>query len=317
MKIIIFFAKFCLAGVLIYWLIYSGELDLLKTEIFWEKKSLFLFYIFPALFVCMFTQSIRWWLILNSFSISISYSLSFWLTWIGNFFNTILPGLVSGDILKGIYLKKNTEAKWISVYISLLIDRIFGLLGLLFLFFISSTLFFLEEQKLFQRVFYVTILCILLFSLLGIILMFPSSWQKKLKKYFSWFLNKKIFSILVKVIFILQQNKKKFVISFFLSVFIHFIITLLIYQLSIILFAENLNFWRQALIIPIGLVATALPIAPAGVGVGHIAFDNLYRIFQFSGGATLFNIFIISQILVFLTGFFPFLFFRKTTNIKK
>ena len=315
MKVIIFFAKFFLAGSLIYWLIYSGKLDFIKTEIFWEKKNFFLFYVFPALFFCMFVQSIRWWLILKSFSISISYSLSFWLTWIGSFFNTVLPGLVSGDILKGVYLKKNIKTNWVAVYTSLLIDRIFGLLGLLFLFLISSSLFFLEEQKLFERVLTIAILCILLFSLLGIILIFPFHWQKKLKKYFPWLLNNKIFSYLINFISVLQQNKKKFIITFFLSVFIHLIITLLIYQISIILFTESLDFWKQALLIPIGLVATALPISPAGVGVGHIAFDNLYSIFQFSGGATLFNIFIISQILVFLSGFIPFIFFRKRTNI--
>ena len=108
-KIFFFLAKFLLAGGLIYWLVNSEKLNLLQTAVFWDKKGFFLIYIFPALFFCMFIQSFRWWLILRCFSISISYSLSFWLTWIGNFFNTVLPGLVSGDILKGIYLKKKNK----------------------------------------------------------------------------------------------------------------------------------------------------------------------------------------------------------------
>jgi hypothetical protein len=45
--------------------------------------------------------------------------------------------------------------------------------------------------------------------------------------------------------------------------------------------------------------------------VGHIAFDNLYAWFGASGGATLFNIFIINQILIFLSGAIPFVFYKR------
>ena len=190
------------------------------------------------------------------------------------------------------------------------IDRIFGLLGLFFIFLISGIFFVLERQKLFQQFLYFLIFCCIFLLLLVGILFFPIHWKDNFKKYIPSFLRQKSL-IIWKFISILQTNKKKLFISFLLSVGIHFIVLLLIYQISIILFVTNLSFWEQALIIPIGLVVTALPIAPSGVGIGHVAFDNLYQLFQFSGGATIFNIFIISQILVFLTGVFPFLFYKK------
>ena len=58
-------------------------------------------------------------------------------------------------------------------------------------------------------------------------------------------------------------------------------------------------------------MVTALPIAPAGMGVGHAAFDQLFQYFNISGGANLFNLYWIVFICNNLLGLIPYIIMSK------
>jgi hypothetical protein len=60
-------------------------------------------------------------------------------------------------------------------------------------------------------------------------------------------------------------------------------------------------------VLPIGQIATALPISPAGLGVGHVAFKKLFTYFHHTNGATLFNNVWLIVVLTNLFGVIPFL----------
>jgi uncharacterized membrane protein YbhN (UPF0104 family) len=42
---------------------------------------------------------------------------------------------------------------------------------------------------------------------------------------------------------------------------------------------------RMMLLIPVGFVANSLPVTPGGLGVGEAAFDELFQMAGFTGGA--------------------------------
>ena len=48
----------------------------------------------------------RWWLLLQAIGLPVKPKQAFLLTCIGNFFNTTLPGAVTGDVIKGYYVIK-------------------------------------------------------------------------------------------------------------------------------------------------------------------------------------------------------------------
>ena len=50
------------------------------------------------------------------------------------------------------------------------------------------------------------------------------------------------------------------------------------------------------------MIVTAIPLAPGGMGVGHVAFDKLFSFLSISNGADLFNIFWITMMLINLLG---------------
>ena len=68
-------------------------------------------------------------------------------------------------------------------------------------------------------------------------------------------------------------------------------------------------FYEQALplryaftFIPVGMIAVAIPIAPAGLGIGHAIFNWLFSFFNISKGASLFNLYFIAIMSINMVG---------------
>ena len=73
----------------------------------------------------------------------------------------------------------------------------------------------------------------------------------------------------------------------------------------------------QFFLMPIGLITVAIPIAPGGIGIGHAAFESLYQLAGLSGGADIFNLFIIVQLGVFMLGGIPYFLYSSNYQIPK
>jgi len=58
-----------------------------------------------------------------------------------------------------------------------------------------------------------------------------------------------------------------------------------------------------------------LPISPAGLGVGHVAFDRLFSMIGLHDGATVFNVYLIGQLTPCLLGVIPYLALRRTGKL--
>ena len=78
---------------------------------------------------------------------------------------------------------------------------------------------------------------------------------------------------------------------------------------------KEMNLATQFFLMPIGLITVAIPVAPGGIGIGHIAFESLYQLAGLSGGADIFNLFIIVQLGVFLLGGIPYFLYSSEYKI--
>lgn len=319
-NILILLLKFSLAGGLLYWLISSDKLDITQTKIILENKQFFAFLVLPILLLAMFLQNLRWWILLKLFGLIIPFKQAFLLTWIGNFFSVTLPGLVSGDVIKGVYfyrLKKPSLSKFdlISIYSTLFIDRIIGLLGLLIIFLFSIFILILEQKELASSLISLIILIATLVFFFFLFIFYPSKKKGKerwLEKIIQKLPKKEFFMKIYQNLMILRKHKWMFLLFIFISLVIHSLICFLFYKISTLLILKSgLAFWTQMSLVPLGLIVTAIPIFPAGLGIGHVAFENLYNLFGLKEGANIFNLFIIHQIFIYLLGVFPFLFYRR------
>lgn len=70
--------------------------------------------------------AVRWWFLLRIQDIHIRPWEALRLTFLGNFFNMVVPGTVGGDLVKAYYVCKHTPRK-AAVLVSIFVDRILGL----------------------------------------------------------------------------------------------------------------------------------------------------------------------------------------------
>jgi len=102
-----------------------------------------------------------------------------------------------------------------------------------------------------------------------------------------------------------------------MAIFNHCAIALIFFKISRMIGITELDLATQFFIMPIGLIAISIPIAPGGLGVGHAAFGELYRLVGVSGGADIFNLFWIVQFAVFLLGGILYLLYNNEFKMPK
>jgi uncharacterized protein (TIRG00374 family) len=77
--------------------------------------------------------TIRWHKLLLALGISISLTRAFVLNMVGAFYNSFMPGSTGGDVLKAYYAAKQAPTRRTAAVMSVIIDRIIGLLTLIIL----------------------------------------------------------------------------------------------------------------------------------------------------------------------------------------
>lgn len=313
-KVLLPSLKVLLTVGIFYYLIDSGKLDLTRLKHLWEYPGVLLQMIAVIAFLILPLMSLRWWVLLKAASIEISLAQANMLTWIGNFFNFTLPGSISGDVIKGFYVSGKKENRKSVVILSLLIDRFTGLFGLILMAFFSMLAnwsWIQANPKMEPLVFVIFLLFLGTLLFYGIIL-FPFEQERDpfirlLRKvpFGSFFLK-------VYTTFKMYQHRWKSLLStLLLSVLTHCLTAYLFIQVSQLLGHKELDFMLQLLVMPLGLLFIAVPVAPGGIGVGHFAFESLYGMVGIANGANIFNLYIILQLAVNLFGGILYLFYRR------
>ncbi len=299
--------KFSIAMGIIIYLVRSGKIDFaLVPQSFlhpWHWVACFVIIALQALITV-----VRWKILLE---IKHEGKLPLFpmikLTWIGMFFSSILPGAVTGDLIKVVYAR-DLSPKINKTYLltSALLDRLFGLLGLLFglgffslLNYEELTNISTELTRLIHTNFFVFFLMILGFW--G--LMLPLKLQTMIRKLAVKIpgLNKSILKTLDQI-WLVGQNKKVLAKCFLLSVFTQSLLVLAFYTLTSPFYEQDLPLRYAFTFIPVGMIAVAIPIAPAGLGIGHAIFNWLFGFFHISKGASLFNLYFIATMSFNLVG---------------
>ncbi len=314
--------KFIFAGGIIYWLLQSGRLDF--SIVMKSLESGTSVYIASAFYLCaVLTSTFRWKKILEvKTKHTLNYKKILPINWIGLFFSTFLPGVVTGDVVKLLYIKDEShEFSKTFLLTSVFIDRIIGLCGLLFLAGVTSILNYNELTALSKEV---TVLIHFNFMLfLGAItfiigLLLPKNVQNviyglclKVPK-----IGTKIKSTLEQA-WLLGSYKKTTFLCLGLSIFVQFLGITSIWILTKPYYPAPISLSLLLGIIPIGLISIAIPISPSGAGVGHVVFEKLFSLLGVPNGASLFNLHFLIIIFVNLIGVIPYIFFGKKHSIEE
>jgi len=97
-----------------------------KADFLWLMTACFLFGIVYLL------AALRWWFLMQVQGIHLKFRVVTALTFIGQFFNSFLLGAVGGDVVKAVYLQKYAPNQKTHATVSIIMDRVIGLLILIF-----------------------------------------------------------------------------------------------------------------------------------------------------------------------------------------
>ncbi|MGE3609923.1 MAG: lysylphosphatidylglycerol synthase transmembrane domain-containing protein [Bacteriovoracaceae bacterium] len=303
--------KLLIAAGLIYWLLSSGKLDF-KLLLQLKNYPLQIVISLVLMVVNLWLVSYRWRLILKARSeAAIPLMGVFKVNWIGLFFSSVLPGSVSGDLVKMLYVEKfdnNFTKKF--VFASILIDRVMGLCGLILLVGISTILFsghILNKSPAMAPILnFNYLLCS--FVLVGFcIFVFFHIHVRKIFEHFQPIFFRNFWARLILLWNDLVMIKSHMIKAVLISLIVQ-LNSVVIFWIVIYPFVTGQMDFVQALaFIPIGNMALALPIAPSGLGVGHAIFQKLFELSGIMNGASLFNLYFVVNAVVNIVGVIPYL----------
>ena len=308
--------KFLIAALLIGWLVNSGKLDFSLVKRLISESSNWIYAVI-LMIIQINLSSFRWRALLKTKSVEKLPPLKLMkLNWIGQFFNTFLPGAVTGDLIKLVYardLDKSLPRTFLIM--TAFIDRILGLVGLIFLTGVFTIINYEDVIALSPKM--KTLLPFNALLFLGSIFFLVSLFLPEKIQNAILILVRKVPLLGAKVASVFEQvwtiGRKKSAILFglvlsctlqFCSVFAFWLVTepFLITKVPI---GQLFTF------IPIGMISTAIPISPAGLGVGHVIFEKLFKLVNIDGGASLFNLFFVLTVTTNLFGVIPYLLSKK------
>lgn len=306
-------AKFSFAFLIIGYMIYTDRLDLAVVREgfsrWWVVAGCLALMSFSTLL-----SFLRWRLLLRGLGLRFSVKAVLRYGLIGAFFNTTMPGAVSGDIIKAWYvLGDHRDQEKTPVLASILLDRAMGVFGLVL---VSVSALIFQWQAAWYTDKLHAIAVFVLFLAAGVVGFFLylafSVWGPLayLRQRLEAIRGRRIGEIVLKAYdawMSYRDSPRILLYALLLAVMTHICVVGAAMLCAHALGETHLSAYQFFLLVPMGLLTTAIPVAPAGLGVGHVAFARLFGAAGSTLGAEIFTLFITVQILINLSGVFFYL----------
>ncbi|MHC4941836.1 MAG: lysylphosphatidylglycerol synthase transmembrane domain-containing protein [Planctomycetota bacterium] len=228
-------------------------------------------------FIAIAITAMRWGYLLKATDLPQSPLRAYRLTYIGVFFNNVIPGQTGGDLIRAYYLAKENKGRKTDSIISVLVDRGLGITALACI----GAVVIPTDIKTFgpaAAVIYGFVGAVGLGSLVY--------FSKRLRKFFKLDrIMKKLpfqdlFRKIDRSIFLYRYRKPSLFICFMISFVIHLVIILAVWILGKGL-GIDLPIHYYMAFIPIIFIISSLPLTPSGWGVGEALF--VYFFYNFAG----------------------------------
>ena len=321
------------AGVLVY-LYVRGDIawEPLRTALQHWQYSVPAFLLLTLMPLAQFW---RWQCLLRASHLHLPHREVFSYLMVSKFFNTALPGYISGDVIRGFYVfrraskggmgqpleEANSKAepsrgkpsagKPSAVVASIVFDRTAGLIPL-FLLCLIGLLGSLDKPLPGPVVAAVG-------SITGAGLLLPLGlflWTYRRPQPAPFLLRLSRWIRLDRSLAALYQDAHQYVrdwklIGNILGLsFLNQGLAIASFTLSGFALQMQTPLMSYLLLVPLGLLVTAIPLSPAGLGVGQVAFLALFHLAGTAQGANLFTLYMASYVLINLAGALLYLFPR-------
>lgn len=216
----------------------------------------------------------RWWWLLRVNGMDVSLGESLRLTWIGVFFNTVVPGATGGDLIKAIYIMKRCPGHRMPALVSVIVDRVLGL-GSLAILAAVVVLFRLDQFG---------SLAAAIWSVLGgLAVLFTVAFSRRLRSlvHLKPLLERlphrigNVLKMIDQAVFFYRGHKRVILASLVAGVGNH-----VVSVMSVVLIGDALGIgvpWMEYFVlIPVINIISAVPLMPNGWGLGELLYQGLF-----------------------------------------
>jgi glycosyltransferase 2 family protein len=304
-------AKAAFAASLIAWLIHRGALDLRAVA---EALTRWPLVLVVAVLFCAQAAVLayRWDILLRAQDAGLRYRDAFSLTMIGLLFNVVSPGAVGGDLIKSYYVHRHARERHAEAVATIVLDRIIGMITLFIVASVAAVpALFFSAGNARLRTLALGAVAAAAVGLGGLALAIRISRAAAARKHSNVairFVLRAFGSLLI------YRNRPAALIRPMAVSALGWLLSCAAFYAAALAVGAPAFSLGLIFLVPLGLMTTALPVSPGGIGVGQVAFAELFRIAsngEYSFGANAYTVLQAVQIVGSLSGFFFYLGWRR------
>jgi uncharacterized protein (TIRG00374 family) len=228
----------------------------------------------------------RWYRLNSAQRIPLSFLQTLLPAYMAIAFNNVLPGSIGGDFFRLYFVLKNFPNQKSNAILSIFVDRITGLLGILIIACLVAPFYFnvIREHTILYYLMGVSfaICLVCLFSFIGGVLLLSE--RVGLAGRIEKFLHKLKFSkqllSLLAAIHIYRNAKLIVLESLIMSMATQVLLLITVCLINQVMGLPPLPLGVYMLALVIGQIANLVPLTPGGIGVGEAAFANIIYLLQ-------------------------------------
>lgn len=276
-------AKFTIPAVILAYLLWRIEPEQWH-ELSVQPKNYGL--LAAALMVAVFALSIsfiRWCLLVRCQGIELTMLEAFRLGSIGFLLSFVSAGSVGGDLFKAVFLARRRPGKRVAAVASVLVDRGCGLYALIVL--VAVGLWLTDPTERgdgavgLAQIKFATITLFLIGTAVLSLLVFGGRWVDLWIGRWSesrWL--GPVFTRIGPPLRMFHAHPLAFALAILMSIGVQGALAVSVYLIALGLYEAPPTLLEHLVIVPIGMLASALPITPAGIGVFEAAIQSLYSV---------------------------------------
>jgi glycosyltransferase 2 family protein len=208
---------------------------------------------------------------------------------VSNFFNYTIPGGTGGDVVKLYYLAKDNKRRGVEVATTVLVDRALALFAVLM--FVTILMIVNRDLVMSQPVLRGLAVVVLggVTALATVASLAWSTWLRS-TKFYAWVMARmplrRYVERVADALHSFGDRKRALAAAMLVSVCGHLAMAATFVAVASVVIPGAPKA-QVALLSMTGMVANAIPLTPGGVGVGEAAFEQLFGLLGFHGGALL------------------------------
>lgn len=251
---------------------------------------------------CTLLTFVRWYLLVRALELPFRLADAFRLGCLGYLLNFVAFGSVGGDLFKAIALARRQAGRRTEAVATVALDRAVGLYSLLV---VASLAILLSGHRItapvVKAVCQLTLLATLAGSVVVVVLLAPGArrlaWLRAAARLpgLGSLVNR-----LADALDMYRGKRRLLAIIAGLSLTVHLVFSLALYLVGASLFPQHPTLAEHYVIVPLSVVAGALPFTPAGLGTFEAAMRELYRLVPAQSGGDGFVVALVFRLITVL-----------------